>query len=165
MTRRLVIVEGPDASGKSTLTAFLGAALEAPTKHVTSETGGHLLQLQALALLNHPRTIFDRFHVSEQIYGPVYRGGPRFNRHWNARLEEWLYEYFGAVMVMCLPPLDVAKQEWEERVRRGKEKFSTDYERVWNGYASYSTLLPVIHYDYTKHDKNSIAAALRCPGE
>lgn len=76
----MIIVEGPDLVGKTTLAKYLESAIanEMGTGHVYQ----HLSKLPAgfdfisghLALVNE-RSVWDRFHMSELVYSQALRGG------------------------------------------------------------------------------------------
>lgn len=80
----MIIVEGPDGSGKTTLIDRLGFQrkhLKALRAGVGSEGSGNwgagrpAIEAYANQLLTEPSTTaFDRFYLSETIYGPILRG-------------------------------------------------------------------------------------------
>lgn len=98
----LIILEGPDGSGKSTL-----------AKALQQETGGDIIHRSAP--VEHPlieyvaplsgyngsgTLILDRWHLGEEVYGPLYRGGSRLGPHGFNAVEDVLIE-LGAVLVFC----------------------------------------------------------------
>jgi hypothetical protein len=79
----MIIVEGPDGSGKSTLISRLGhqrvhlRSLRGGVGGTTPEGWGGgrpVVDAYVHALDTHPpETAFDRFHLSELVYGPILR--------------------------------------------------------------------------------------------
>jgi thymidylate kinase len=75
----LVIIEGCDGTGKSTLAARLAERLDGaevlhlgpPKRHPLEET---VLALDDYTPGSGRHVIVDRFHLGEMIYGPIYRG-------------------------------------------------------------------------------------------
>ncbi len=65
-----IIIEGPDATGKTTLAEKILANYELDTIHGTAKTPNDLPYY--LDLLNKDNQIFDRFHLSEYIFPQIY---------------------------------------------------------------------------------------------
>lgn len=134
----IIILEGIDGSGKSTLATRI--AERWPGKSTVIHRGPiqttaeeelvkPLLNLEPDELL-----IADRWHLSELIYGPLYRGASRIDRRMLRRIEEVLYEQ-DAVRVVLQPPLgDVI-----ERLHTRGEDFLAD-EDIFHVYAAYYKL-------------------------
>jgi hypothetical protein len=136
----LILLEGPDGGGKTTLCnalrdQWLGIArpLDAvPLLHgVTTLHFGvpdppdrdpfeeYALTLDAEPLrsqcldTNH-LVILDRFHIGDVVYGPIYRKKSRLSPAGVLHLEMQL-QSLNALRVMCLPPLSVIQQRIVER--------------------------------------------------
>ena len=94
---------------------------------------------------------FDRFHLGEQVYGPIYRGADALGGLNRRLLERRRLRQRYAVVVLCLPPYAVARANWERRKAEGGEMFPDDvgYRKVYDGFFTVKTELPVIMYDYT----------------
>lgn len=91
---RLVIVDGPDGVGKSTLCknlqerlaeSHIGRFGPAPDPLMIFEH-----YLRDLPLLGGRQAIADRFHPSSWAYGKVFRGGPDMPVETMHRFEDWL---------------------------------------------------------------------------
>lgn len=79
--RTIVVLEGPDFAGKSTLAARLQQLGDARIIRNGPPPEGDLAahyaaQIDA-AFRHHGMTVFDRLHVGELIYGPEFRGAAR----------------------------------------------------------------------------------------
>lgn len=117
----MLIVEGPDGSGKTRLVNRLSERLEVPiaSKNSTSE-GGPVQDLcdwverdldgRAFTFASGEGrwlSIHDRYPLfSEPIYGPIVRGKlpDGWNREWYTK---WIHKFrlFEPFLVVCLPPL------------------------------------------------------------
>lgn len=114
----MVIVEGPDGGGKTTLIKELSESLgvEVAPRACSSETGPvkDLMGWTTRFLNHHSRnlnqfTLHDRFPlISEPIYGSLVRGylSKGFDTPWYS--EAWqLFTQLKPIIIFCLPPLDV----------------------------------------------------------
>lgn len=156
----MIIVEGPDGSGKTTLVKMLADELSydvAPkaVNHDTSSTVGNLSAWVDDAFHFHPRTLFDRHAlISEPIYGPVFRGGVRddfslpgwYSGRWRVLLTR------RPTFIICLPAIDVVmenlRNDEDNVVVRDKQPLVW-----WQYWRLVNTLpFPCLHYDYTTDD-------------
>lgn len=162
---QVIILEGPDGAGKSTLADCLQQMTVYDSVHLSApvnETAYELCTRHLSAVLetgNH--TIFDRFHVSEPIYGPVARGYDTMCDGYDA-IENTLWLSTRPVLVLCMPPYTHAYKNWVKRAAKGGEMLvkSEQFSRVYEGYekAHRRTSLPVLTYDYTKFSEPGEAA-------
>src|SRR3989338_8449754 len=77
-----ILVEGPDCSGKTTLVERLKNTLRWDSLCLHHRDGDQFLRyLHAYSSQDH--VVFNRGHVSEAVYGRVWRGGNPFTK------EEW----------------------------------------------------------------------------
>ncbi len=103
----LVIIEGADATGKTTLATSVFEHLldagrpvcqlhaEAPKEHPLDEYTAGL----ATRVKTHD-VVLDRWHLGELVYGPLYRGRCGLTETQFAAVEEYL-DALGAVVVYC----------------------------------------------------------------
>jgi len=111
----MLIVEGPDGAGKSTLVGRLVGELGWPvaSKVVDSSAKASVDLVrwveQNTSVGIQPR-IFDRHRlISEPIYGPLLRGTmePGFNDfRWLRRMQRYLREDIQPLVIFCLPPFE-----------------------------------------------------------
>ena len=143
----IVIIEGPDGAGKTTL----AKTLDGVYRHVCQPSSGNALPYY-LELLRtpSPRVIFDRFAWSETIFGPLLRDrdglGPRgFDKFESVRRMR------GAIVVMCLPPVDECLQNWQRKLDAGYEIIH-DRDIFLESYHAFANLAPMadIIHDYTR---------------
>lgn len=146
----VTIFEGPDGGGKTTL--IESWAMPSTTViHVGPPAHDPYTEMVALLNAHQEDVAFDRFHIGETIYGPIFRGRNGLERPWFAALEARLAAR-RAVVVICLPPYDVARANWLARRAAGREMFADRYDDVYRGFAAQRhtlTTLPSMRYDYT----------------
>jgi hypothetical protein len=156
----MILLEGPDGGGKTTVAKTLFSRYSyqhngPPPKGSPADT--FWWQLEGL----HPQVvpsaynewIVDRNWPSEQIYHR-FAGRPHVFHPFAQRMFERYMLSVDGVVVICLPPYDVAYETWRRRADAGLEllteddQFATMYEfyRSWHE----STCLPVFTYDYTQ---------------
>lgn len=165
---RLVIFEGPDCGGKSTLMhaamkLFHGSSYRSvhhgPYSGISADQLPRFYVESMSSLFEGGPTMgMDRCWLSEFIYGTVHRGGVTRIRPPERRQLERMALRHGAVVVLCLPPLEVVKKAWLERKGADSEAEYLDkveqLEQVWHMYNDLEQMtdLPVVRYDYTVHN-------------
>lgn len=155
---QLIILEGPDGGGKSTLAKQLSDHLQAvavhhgpyPAEPNPSPAYHHSM---SPALRGVRPVVMDRCWLSEPIYGRVFRNGLNRGGVYQRMLER-VAMACNAVVVQCLPPRQVALDTFVSRHRRGGEMLASADQAmlVYDGYCKLRELtsLPVITYDYTQ---------------
>lgn len=161
----MIIVEGPDGAGKTTLVNRLRKDFPELTEGERGTSNRKLLYTvtvpdtytalrYAVNPYDHPR-IWDRLFYSEFVYAPMGGREPRFNLAQTKFIREMI-EAMRVPVIVCLPPLpDVKKNVLVEDQMDGVvDKISliyTSYTRMlrdgWFGPA-------VIVYDYTRQNVN-----------
>lgn len=127
MTQRrgIILLEGPDCSGKTTLARHLVEHHGARYIHCRRDRNIWRLQTAALRLAAEwaqtQLVVLDRHWISECIYGRVFRGGSAFPH--SARSMHRMLERFGTLTVLCLPPVEWVVERHAERHARGGEDF------------------------------------------
>jgi thymidylate kinase len=172
----LIILEGPDLAGKSTLTREIAdeiirvTGVTAVLMHKGPPDDRHILEQYELDLRDYDPgmtdVICDRWHVGETIYGPLLRGENRLTtpmlRHVNMFLESR-----GAVTVYVNPGRETLNTRWLEN----HDPLVTDhamFERVREEYDRYFDTYPA-DYDERRlagsppsHPLLVVIAAERC---
>ncbi len=106
----LVILEGPDGAGKTTLAGEIGDLCLQRGQSVFHRHFGHAPVTSALVeytsgihnvYRREHALLLDRWHLSEMIYGPMLRGGAGLSATQFFAVEEYLNER-EAVVVFCL---------------------------------------------------------------
>ncbi len=107
-----ILIEGPDCSGKSTLVERLKNTLRWDAKHLHHQKGNQFERYLSQYATNN-RTILDRGHISEAVYGQLWRGGNPFSKNQYKILNSILKE-FSFVIFTC-PTISVLKKRYQER--------------------------------------------------
>jgi hypothetical protein len=153
---RLIILEGPDGAGKSTL----AKSLMQPGTHLVHSGPFHGLASQDLfrmyveammpAVLGHADVIMDRSWLSEQVYGPICRGQDRLGTA-GRRLLERLALRCETCVIGCLPPWEAVLESF--KARKGQEMLAEEQvlREVYDMYdADLRTSLPIASWDWTQ---------------
>lgn len=165
----MLIVEGPDGAGKTTLVERLSKELDMYVMpRVVSKNAEAMVDLVQWVhddvTSGLKRAIYDRHRlISEPIYGPVLRGNiePGFD---NMR---WLRDYqrkfreLEPFVIFCLPPLETVLKnvESDEDNQVVHKAISIIYWLYHNVAASWPT--PSVVWDYTVPEENTYRGATR----
>jgi hypothetical protein len=164
--KRIIILEGPDCAGKTTLARELsdryGSEMavihQGPFPRVTAaQLPRFYVESMMPAINNYTGLIMDRSWLSEPIYGSAFRGGTNRISDVARRHLERIAMRHGAVVVLCLPPWEAVATEWKKRkgfdpkaeMLEGLDQL----EHVYQGYERLhlDTDLPVVRYNYKMH--------------
>jgi len=154
-TGQVVIIEGPDGAGKTKLARALQQlghthGVTFSYYHQGVYAGDPFTESMRLLCRNPGSVIFDRFHIGEQVYGPIYRGRDALGIAGQRMLERALLSR-GAILITALPPFAVAHGNWAARKAAGGEMFPDEagYRAVYAGFERADTALESWVYDYT----------------
>lgn len=157
----MIIVEGCDNSGKTTLVAKLAQDLQLLSinnrKRPQSLEEVNYYTLHMVQLSMYHSTIFDRWQpISEPIYGPVCRGIDLIDSNSLARLLAITQEA-KPLVIYCRPSLSTIlnfgdRGQMEGVVQHGAELVSC-YDSAMKTIAG---ILPVVKYDYEAHTYDEI---------
>jgi len=157
----IIILEGPDGAGKTTLAEKLRQRLaddrmvhiikHGPYKGLEST---HLCKIyfraMTPALTFDDHVIMDRSWISEPIYGTVYRGGANRIDLPRCRMLERTALSRGGIVIHCQPSFEACAKAFESRP---EEEYLDNVKQLKEVYEEYEALqlmtsLPVVHYDY-----------------
>lgn len=139
----IVVLEGPDGSGKTTLARRLAAKHDLEYVHVGPPTPEQLADDDSLLrhyarLVETRRTrnvVFDRLALGERVYGPIFRGRDGLGPHgW--RVFRRLLSGVRAIQVLCLPRFEACKGAWSS----GREEMLKREDQFAASYWSYSSM-------------------------
>lgn len=153
----MVIVEGPDGAGKSTLVKEIAGALELQVApRVVAKDTRSMTDLKVWVDDNLERglraTIYDRHRlISEPIYGPVLRGRmePGFDDwRWLTYRQQKLRS-LDPMVIFCLPPLNIVREvvERDDDNKVVRDHIDTIY---WLYYNMVSMWPEAAVYDWTR---------------
>ncbi len=157
----MVIIEGCDNSGKSTLLAKLADGLKLMIvdnrKRPSGTSDISFFNTKMVELSKHFPLILDRHPViSEPVYGPICRGTSWPEPYYQERILGEL-RAIGVLIVYCRPKdstiLNFGEREQMEGVIKNGVKLIQAYDRQIK---FVNQFLEVIHYDYETHDYLSL---------
>lgn len=143
-TKPLIVVEGPDGAGKSTLAHAICEQFGVPYYHHNGpkqigDEGALAYYTGVICDLRNTGGVMDRLGLTEYVYGKVMRGSSRIAVSQLHQLHE-LLAAFGGKQIVCMPTLAVCKETWAARVQEGKEMF-TDADRFETLHGIYSNMV------------------------
>lgn len=131
----LIVLDGPDGAGKTTLAEQLLSRVDNGlyihnTKPQTHEAWNmHASCLRAAVWESLDRlVVVDRLFMSESIYGRVYRTGSEYP--WAARHLDRLLYRFGALRIVCAPPVEYVEKTLERLKKERVELYHHDMGQV-----------------------------------
>lgn len=153
----LIIVEGPDGAGKSTLIDKLlksnpGSLYRHFSNPKTDDEafGYWKIYVNAIKETDPTKvTIFDRSWYSDRVYAPIFRGREEMDSLHVEMLENTAVMHGGAVVIYCTAPVSVL---WQRCKKRGEDfvKTSDQLAAIHAGYCKVmrdECKLPCIRYD------------------
>ena len=169
----MLIVEGPDGAGKTTLIAaiadYFGPAIELQGKVVDSDTNP-MTDLKAWTeenlLKGFHRGLYDRHRlISEPIYGSLMRprepapgfGSPR----WLWRMQE-LFRMIDPIIIWCLPPYEIVEQNiLNDPENNAVKHFIPQMYNLYTHASANCASSVKYMYDYTLHSDRARATFLK----
>lgn len=150
--RGIIILEGPDASGKSTLAKKLielnhgGTILHATYRFANKIPVYHgALLRKAYRLSKHQLVIIDRLHISEYIYAKVFRGGTKWP--WQLPVFNQICKELHIPIVLCTPFNIKQGLEWFNASKNERPEMYDDIEEIIKEYIEYANNNDCIIYN------------------
>lgn len=150
----IIIIEGPDGAGKTTLANKIqkqtGYMLLHRSQPKTEEEKAKMMDEYLSVLRSGKNCIMDRCWYSEMVYGPVMRDAAYISYPQMYELEKQLARV-GGLIIHCTGPMQTL---WKRCLTRG-EDYIVDKETFTKIYKGYDTLMndvphivPVVTYEY-----------------
>jgi thymidylate kinase len=149
----IIIIEGPDGSGKTTLANTIAHQTGYPVVHRSQpkndEEKKQMMQSYIDTIKAGKNCIFDRCWYSEMVYGPVMRDASVISYPEMYELERMLAKR-GALIIYCTDDYGVL---WQRATKRG-EDYVTSYathEAICEGFdrlMNVPHLIPMVRYGY-----------------
>jgi len=159
----IIILEGPDGGGKTTLAERLRQVLGREKLANVVKHGPYIgmssedlcktfFRSMSQALTYDDHVILDRSWLSEPIYGEVYRNGESRVDMQRRRMLERVALTRGAVVIHCQPEFALCVDTFNSRKDIEYLDTTEQLGRVYDAYESLPmrTCLPIVHYDYEK---------------
>ena len=152
----MIILEGPDNAGKSTLAQRIKKRFDLAVVTSNSKEWNDKYTPAEIAIASRfqlwpQRILRDRcYAISEYIYGRVLRGGPKLGlEHKTCLMDLWHRPY---LIIYCRPPMRNICQIENEQMEGVKENIQSIVEEYDNlmGEIAINSHCQVIRYDYTQ---------------
>lgn len=149
----IIIIEGPDGSGKTTLAEKLSRQTGYPIIHrtqpKTDEEKKLMMDEYLQAILSGKNMIFDRCWYSEMAYGPVMRDSSVISYPEMYELEEHLTRR-GAIIIYATGPRAAL---WQRCQKRGEDYITSrdDFNAICENFDKIMRVphhIPVVRYEY-----------------
>lgn len=165
----IIILEGCDGAGKTTLATKIAGELGCAYRHLEAfpnigrgDLGRFYLEAASPALLGYQSVVMDRSWISEIPYSLAYREGAARLTRIHANMLERVFRRCQVSLILCHPPWETCLSNWSDRKNRELLKESTQLRRVYDWYDDLKTtpLLftgfnPIV-YDYTKDSVSAL---------
>lgn len=147
----IIIIEGPDGSGKTTLANQLSKQTGYKVIHRVQPKTDEEKQIMMCEYLQTIRSgknmIFDRCWYSEMVYGQIMRDDSVISYPQMYELERLLTKN-GAMIIYCTDSKPIL---WSRCLERGEEYITNreTFDKIWEGYKqlfSCPHLVPVVEY-------------------
>lgn len=146
---KIIVIEGVDGSGKTTLARQLEREGYRYRHHGKPAPGEDLFQTYTYAILRaRGKTVFDRLHLGETVYGPVVRGVSQLQAYDVALLDR-LITARGGITIICSPPYAVSRGNWQVRLEGEMLQDLSSYTAVYGKYVKHADNPYYGLYDYT----------------
>lgn len=164
----MIIVEGPDGGGKTTLVRELsrefglkihpkGERVEGPDGPPKQDERERVWEaVGQMVTGNRPVEIYDRLFYSELVYGPIWRGKIELTED-EIRMVQQTLRVFKVPVIFCLPPLGQCIDNARDSTH---PKVIPTLEQVYEEY-SYCATGMGIQYDYTREPFTKLRTAIR----
>lgn len=170
MSAPIVVIEGPDGAGKTTLAGLIARELRYEVRHEGPPPPDrpplqHYLERlydAALSLAVCRGIVLDRFALGERVYGPILRGDDRLGAEgWRVVRRE--LDGARAYRILCLPPLRTCLDVWHSRVIAGleyirNEKLIVETYKAWEGFIDEPGQ---VVFDWTRHEADTLLHKIR----
>lgn len=134
-----IILEGPDAAGKTTLANKLSKKYNMNVIHSTSKTRNDLSY--HLDLLDYcQNTVFDRFHVGEMVYPEIYNRSGKLSLDDFLDINQRIIDNHDILIIFYASNIDTLK---ERLIERGELNYLSEIEQQNNLFKKYAYIVNV----------------------
>lgn len=160
---KLVIIEGPDGAGKTTLSRNISQAFghayfhEGPPPQDVAPRDYYktrLFELMLEAFARVPgRAVVDRFALGDRVYGPILRGEDRLGPEGWTEIRGYL-DALQATRILALPPYEVCRAAFLEAKQLIKDEDT--FRRTYDRWASFKDDPGQVVYDWTEGNEDKV---------
>lgn len=142
----IILIEGPDGSGKTTLAERLAFDYKGIILHQTYRFKNKIpiyhgaILKKALKLSKEKLVILDRLHISEYIYGKVFRNEKRWP--WMLKTFNILCKELNIPIILCLPFSAQQGLKWFEKAKTERSEMFDNIKQVIEEYINYYEKYP-----------------------
>ena len=162
----MIIIEGCDSSGKSTLVRFIKENYQVQTVHSPGpwDSLDSLMkwckEASNLDARFRGRLVCDRHpFFSESVYGPALRGSSMLDAESYYSIKYDLAHHFPAVIICC-PPEEVMMETYGQKAQLPKIEQLSEISKAYQAYADTLDFWPGFFTDYNYTSERSKAAIL-----
>jgi len=147
----LIIIEGPDKSGKTTLAKKIEEKFHYKYAHFSSPGNNPASEYASFFSSISSPTVCDRSYFGERVYGPLLRGTSKISNLQYAVIER-ICRLKGAIFIYALTPLKICQARLHDNL--ANEKISIENNmRAWARFKTLTlscSLRPFLTYDATE---------------
>lgn len=138
----IIIIEGSDASGKTTLANKLLRKYNGIIFHQTYRFKNNIpiyhmaILRKALKLSKTQLVILDRLHISEYIYGKVFRNETRWP--WMLNSFNSFCKKMNIPIILCIPSSVEEGKKWFEETKNKRYEMFDDMTKILEEYIKYA---------------------------
>ena len=142
----IIVLEGPDGAGKSYFAKYLiskygGVVLHQKYKFKNKIDLYYMAVFKkALKLSQTQLVILDRFHISEIIYGEIFRNGSKCP--WILKYYNEMFNILNIPIILCIPRTVEQGNRWFNCVKNQRDEMYQDIQKVIKLYINYSKKNP-----------------------
>jgi thymidylate kinase len=172
----LIIIEGPDGAGKTTLAESLSEMLNARIVHFgTDKESKTLINKYTEIMLSsqNENLIIDRLWISEMIYSKVMREGNCRLTQVEINILSYIFYEMRGRLILCLPDYDICLANYLRNIENEYISNQTLYTQVYLEYfkatvnqekylpGRFSKLNNVYTYNYTEESASSLCIRMQ----
>ena len=155
----MIVIEGIDGTGKTTLAKHLASVLGLTYVHERTEDEGFFRYV--LLALTAERKVYDRFHLSEAVYPLIKQDGRLPMLRWQQHMVERVLMRHGGLLVYCTGSLVDVAQVFKERGETYVSSKDLPLMQILYNDVVKGTLLPTLVYNYQLESIYSFVERLR----
>lgn len=156
----MIIVEGPDGAGKTTLVDEICQTFSLERGERGTSDRSKLYEVVVpdtyraitdAVKASEPARVWDRIYYSELVYYPITTGKSQFSSG-QRRLIERLIADLEIPVILCIPPLQECMDNVANDTDPAHKKFNDALPQVYEGYHDIMAFMPehTLVYDYTQ---------------